>query len=599
MKQLKGLGDKEAPYFQQYLTLLDSLASVKSIVLLSDIPRGEEVTKSFFLNFFDMAKPDIPKNVEYLMTDVLIQLVDECTTLPQEAVDIIITQFLRAFSINSKANKAKLEKNKEPGQQTLTSFILPPAYNMAKMICNTCVDKMSRYICQYFTEVIVDVSPSGKDKRDKRSSLSPEPDSDEEDDEPQEADLEELDKAHMLVRELWRACPGVLQNVVPQLDQELVTENAQLRQLAVETIGEMAILPIFNSTFPGAWASWVQRSQDKAPQVRAKWAEAAVKIVEERIDSAALPLVDKIAEKLLDSDERVRLATVRALGALNYASITNKLSGENPAIHPHQPEENGRSKSKASPGTKVLQNLADRVKDKRYAVRAEAMQVLAKMWDMAYEDIAAGNELAIRQLGWIPGRLLETLYLNERSTDLLLMQVMYEVLFPATPEAVESSKTSKGKEQDADEAEKDKQRVRRLLTMVKHMETKAKKAFFALMQRQSFFSKLFEGLTSRAETYNGGAPERDENAEEGTQESASTLKQRLSAVIDAFAPYLVTDTVEKTKTDLWRWVNGNYRKLYALARTTMSVDSSFATVVKNLVSSGDLIQPVGNVLTPT
>src|SRR5690606_32454681 len=146
-------------------------------------------------------------------------------------------------------------------------------------------DKMSRYICRYVTEVIVEGAPSGEEKRDKRSSLSPDPGSDEEDDdEPQEAGVEELDKAHMLVRELWRACPGVLQNVVPQLDQELVTENAQLRQLAVETIGEMAILPIFNSTFPGAWASWVQRSQDKAPQVRAKWAEAAVKIVEERVD---------------------------------------------------------------------------------------------------------------------------------------------------------------------------------------------------------------------------------------------------------------------------------------------------------------------------
>ena len=51
--------------------------------------------------------------------------------------------------------------------------------------------------------------------------------------------LKDLQKAHRLVRELWRACPDVLVNVMPQLEVELAADAAALRRLAVETIGDM------------------------------------------------------------------------------------------------------------------------------------------------------------------------------------------------------------------------------------------------------------------------------------------------------------------------------------------------------------------------
>lgn len=535
-----------------------------------------------------MAKPDVPKNVEYQMTDILIQLVDESQVLPTEAVDAITAQFLRAYATHANA-KGKGKKSKDPQQKTLTEYVLPPAYKMAQAICNGCSDKMSRYISQYFSEVIIDSSPSGGKSREARSSLSPEPGSDNEE-EQNEGDLKELEKAHMLVKELWKACPDVLQNVIPQLEQELMAENQDLRELSVETIGEMALSgPAFSSKYPGAWQSWIGRVNDKSPAVRATWVENAVRVMEERADNMSTSVVSHVAAKLLDADERVRIAAIRALGQLDYSAISSKLSSENPTLHPHHAHSNGDKATKEA-GHQVLANLADRVKDRKHAVRVEGIQTLARMWDMAYEDISTGNELAIKQLGWIPGKIFEALYLNEPALNMVLLEVLFDTLLPIDrPETVTAAATTststpktRGKEKETDESARDKARVQRFLVLVKHMEPKGKKACLAFIGRQSAFAKIFDSIIQKAEQWNGGIVKEDQLKDGETEAS---VKARLELLMDHIAPFTVVESKEKTKADLWKWVNANDRRTYTLIRTIMNPDSSFQTVVKTLVCS--------------
>ena len=73
---LKGLENPKATYYPQYSYLLDSLSTVKSVVLISDIPDSEHIILDLFTSFFDIAKPEGSKNVEYHMSDILIQLID-------------------------------------------------------------------------------------------------------------------------------------------------------------------------------------------------------------------------------------------------------------------------------------------------------------------------------------------------------------------------------------------------------------------------------------------------------------------------------------------------------------------------------------------
>jgi sister-chromatid-cohesion protein PDS5 len=503
---------------------------VKSVVLISDIPDSEDITLSLFTSFFDIAKPDGSKNVEYHMTDILIQLIDECNSLPTEVVDIIMAQFLRMapnpVQPPKKGGAARADPKVDEKQTRLTNAVPPPAYNMAKNICNSCIDKMARHICQYFSEVILDAAPSSRRKLGSADG--------EDDDvpvhEPSHEELHDLDKAHQLAKELWKACPPVLQNVIPQLEQELLADNGEIRKLACETIGEMALTGNFLSSAPATWKVWVSRANDKSPGVRAKWVQAAVRILKERSDSMAIQLVDLIAIKLNDLDDAVRFAVCESLRSLDYVTITTKLAADQSPFNLYDSSNsiagtNTNRKGKAEGdtkgwGKKILQTLAERVRDKKIHVRLEGMRCLARMWDMAYKDIAKGDDVVFAQLGWIPSKILDTFYINDPEVNVLLDHVLHEILIPVNYPPIEKERygmepekangNAKGKGKDKDDSkerereilEGDRIRVRRLLVLVKGLDTKAKRALFAVPLRQISYAKVMEVFLKACEDNN-------------------------------------------------------------------------------------------------
>ncbi|RPB08048.1 hypothetical protein P167DRAFT_555515 [Morchella conica CCBAS932] len=619
VRQLRGLADPETPYYQQHLYLLESLASVKSVVLISDIPNSEAITLKIFTNFFDLARPDGPKNVEYQMTDILVQLIEECNSLPSEVVDIIVAQFFRAnpaalaaITARGKPAVKEMKGKKDDGQTKLIAPVPPPAYNMAKAICNQCVDKMARQICQYFSEVIMDASPSARprNKGGRHTSMSPDSDSDDPAlHEPSHEDLQELHKAHLLVKELWKACPAVLQNVIPQLEQELMAENAEIRVLSTETIGDMALTGTFGANAPATWKAWIGRANDKSSAVRAKWVEAAVRIMKERNDFMAVQLVDLVAVKLNDLDDRVRLSACVSLGELDYASITTKLGADLSPFNTYNPElasgapvaaaaTAGRGKGKSADGDgkgwgkRILHHLGERVRDKKFSVRWEGMFCLARMWNMAYADIAAGNEIVTAQLGWIPSKILDTFYINDAEVNVLLDHVLFGVLLPVNYPPIEKesklvvsagengggSSSRKGKEKEAEKerereiAEGDKIRVMRLLVLVKGLDVKAKKALFAVPLRQISYAKVMDVFLKSCEDYNGGVMDKDVE-EEGVKRALNKFIEWLSQKLP--------DT-PKAKENLLKFAKLHDRRCYQLIRFCFSPDSDYRTVVKAL-----------------
>ncbi|KFY73515.1 hypothetical protein V498_10033, partial [Pseudogymnoascus sp. VKM F-4517 (FW-2822)] len=200
---------------------------------------------------------------------------------------------------------------------------LPAAYKMAEFLCNSCPEKMSRYISQYFNDVIVDASSSGsisKPGDHRRSSINNDSEDEDENAGPTAVDLRELEKAHRLLRELWRASSQVLQNVIPQLEAELSAENVQLRLLATETLGDIisgigaagpplappmdpaAYPPVmleeyaqpvvptnilttpmspqsFAQAYPAVYNSFLGRKNDRSPLIRSAWTTAIGRII--------------------------------------------------------------------------------------------------------------------------------------------------------------------------------------------------------------------------------------------------------------------------------------------------------------------------------
>ena len=622
------MSDPSNAYSQQHLYVLNSLAQVKSIVLLTDIPSSEKLLIHLFELFFDiLAGPSrsstgeqVGKNVEFHMTSILVTMVDEAATLPTEAIDVIVAQFLRTDprimnGISGKGKKTIAVVDEK--QSTLTLKELPPAYNMARTICNTCSERMARYISQYFNDVIVDASSSSAaqapNKKAGHRRISEDLDDyDAETTGPTEDDLKELEKVHLLLRELWRACPAVLQNVVPQLEAELSAENVHLRTLATETFGDIisgvgaaglstqpppdpaAYPPLsladssdsmpdpniltkpssphqFPQAHPQAFQSFLGRSHDKSPVIRSAWTTGIGRILITSAGGAGLGhdeedrLIRDLANMLQDADDRVRIAAVKAVGRFSFHYTVLKLGSY------------GGLDDKGS----VLAVLSDRVRDKKHAVREEAMTVLARLWGVAIGAMSNEEEQVISTLGAVPSKILDTYYTSDIEIGLLLDHILFEQLLPLNypPVKSKSAKLTNGHAQEAkdhqtngdgksENIDPDKVRTERILILAKYLDEKAKKVFFMLQNRQLQLSKMMAVYLQRCEHYNGGVMDEDEKK----------IKEHLTRLINSFSKQLPDSS--KVTDSLWKFTKMHDRRSYQLIRYCMAPDSDYRTVVK-------------------
>jgi len=591
-----------------------SLAEVKSIVLLTDIPSSDSLTLHLFSNLFDIISgsskastgEQMAKDVVYNMSQMLVTLVDEAASLPPQVVDIIVAQFLRATTPSTGKGKHG-ETRTDEKQSTLLLKELPEAYNMAKTICNSCPEKMARYVSQYFNDVIMDVSNGApKSNGHRRTSDVVDSDEDEGPAGPTEADLKELQKAHRLLRELWRASPAVLQNVIPQLEAELSAENVQLRLLATETLGDIisgigaagppppptmdpaaypparledypaaavsdSILttPIspqsFAQTHPTVYTSFLGRKNDKSSVIRSGWTTAVGRILVTSAGGIGLSredenaLVRALAEKLNDADEKVRLAAVKTVSGFSFRDVMTKLAPNG-----------GVSKSGS-----VLCSLADRSRDRRHPIRVEAMTILSRMWGVAAGEIAAENEAVTSALGGIPSKVFDAFYANDLELTVLMDHVIFEQLIPLSypPSKSKSSKATNGDSQNQSQTtgdgpfNADKIRTERILLVVKNLDAKSKKAFFAMQSRQPTFSNVLAAFLKKCEEYNGGVMEGD----------SKKIKAGLDAVIKWLAD-LLPDPL-RTTNDLLKYAKLHDRRSYQLLRFAIGSENDFKTVV--------------------
>ncbi|KAJ3090605.1 hypothetical protein HK102_003231 [Quaeritorhiza haematococci] len=249
-KQLKNVGDTKSPFFSHYFYLLESLSTVKSVVLVADL-NAEDLIVEIFQDFFDIIRPDLSKNVHMCMLDILQQLAEECVHLPTSVIDTILLQF----------RKKRQKEN-------------PAAYQLAVDLCNAATDKLQRYVCQYFGDIIAEagrsVAEEGSDNSDDDSDAGGAGRG-------AFAGFEEFKSAHDLILEINKTAPGVLLNVIPQLEEELKVETTSIRQLSTQVLGTMFSQPFSGSklafTYPQVWKTWQDRRNDKHAPIRITWVE--------------------------------------------------------------------------------------------------------------------------------------------------------------------------------------------------------------------------------------------------------------------------------------------------------------------------------------
>lgn len=611
---LPGLYDPSNPYNSQHKYVLVSLTDVKSILLVTEIHGADELLLRLFNSTFDgvssnakaSSELQIAKDVEIHLTDMLVQLIDESPgSVPASVVDAILSQFLRAAPPGGAKSKGQDDK-----QSTLLHKSEPPAYTMAKNICNGCADKMSRYVGQYFADVILNASGFAHKSNGNRHV----DDSEDEDPAsgPSEADLKSLRQSHMLIRELWRTAPAILQNVVPQIEAELTTDSVHLRLIATETFGDMIsgigaagpppspsldptayppfrlddepappsadasslTTPLSPHSFAQAhyasYRSFVGRRMDKNPLVRAAWATGVGYIVSTSAGGIGLSrddeteLIRGLGDKLSDSDEKVRLAAIQAIELFNFRDIVLKL---------------GSSGGVGKQGS-LFANLVDRVRDRKPAVRVDATVLLGKLWAVGAGEIAAGQEAVMACLSSVPSRILDAYYTNDPDIHVLLDRVMFECLIPLKYPAQKKKASSAGSQAKGGltHTEQDSIRAERILLMVKSLDDRALKAFFAMQSRQATFTAVADHFIKQCEAYNGGV---HKGSEEKVKAAFNTIFQWLS---DKFPDPL------KLRADLQKFAKHNDRRTYQLFRHAIGAEADFLTVRRAIVELTQKLQ---------
>ncbi|CAI6336941.1 unnamed protein product [Periconia digitata] len=619
VKILPLLADPSHSYNSQHLYVLKSLAEFKSIVIVTDIPSSAQLTSALFTTCFDVLSgpsrasngEELSKNVEHHMTQILSILIDESPTIEQDVVDVIVAQFLWADPITL-GTSSKSKKNLPPDtkQSTLRRKEAPPAYNMAKNLCNAFPEKMARLFGKYFSQVIVDFASGPKNIRHRLGSADES--EDEETRGPSEDEINDASKAHRLLRELWRCAPGALQEIIPHLQDELATENIQLRQLATETFGDMisgigaagpppppnldpaaypsqslapsssgrvfsylttpASLNSFPSHYPAAYHAFLSRQNDRSPIIRASLTTGIARIIMTSAGGVGLDpeeekkLLDLFAKCLIDSDDRVRLAAVKAIEHYEFNDIVDKL---------------GNNGSMSTPGT-VLWNLADRIKDKKPAIHTTTIKLLGSIWGVAAGAVGNGEGRVIEMLGPIPSKILEACYVKDVGITAQVDTTFYDALFPLNyppmkPRAATNGSSqvvkdsqSGGGEQGYTEADLDKLRAERLLVLVHGLEEKAKKVFFANQTNQVQNAKFMEYFLKLCEEYNGGV------MDSGEQETKKKL--------DGFISYYAKTIPDPTRAidDLWKFAKAHDRRSYQLIRFSMAPDSDYRKIHKSI-----------------
>ncbi|OAP64142.1 hypothetical protein AYL99_00114 [Fonsecaea erecta] len=617
---LPALADPTNEYNAQHVYILASLAESQSILLVTDIPNHESLITSLFTTAFDVVAGsgstasgvEVSKSVEYHLKNLLAAVVDEID-LPPEVTDIIISQFMRVDARNIQENGTKGKKRdlEDTKQATLLLKDYPPAYNMAKSLCTTCPEKMTVQITQYFGTVIVEATsaPDVPQPSHKRTASDAAGDGEERE------GLADLRKAHRLLRELWRACPDVLLNVIPQIEAEFSADSPTLRRLATETIGDItagigiaglppsrpldpAAYPLpsidrqeevpvqvqnplltpaspkpFMAVHAAAYQSFLGRRNDKSFAVRETWAIAAARILCTSAGGIGLnqqeleDLLAGFAQMLRDSEEHVRLAAIRSMATFAYTSMINILGAD------------GGLAERLS----VFSSLAERVTDRKHHVREAAVELLGRIWGVASSDIESGNEVVKSTIGDIPNRIFGAYFTNEPHVHALIDKVLYESLLPLSfppskfhlPRTGAESHRQRGPDKESDSQEgsqfdPDAVRARRILTLVQSLDVRPRAVFFSLQNRQVQMSKGMRVFLATCEEYNGGVLE-DES-------SQTALERRLTRMIEQLSKSFPEPAV--VSADLWRFAKQHNRRWYQLIRFATGPEHDYRTVTK-------------------
>ena len=506
-QQLPNLCDAKHPFFALCYELLECLNTAKSVTLVAELS-VDDLVIDFFEDLFKSLRPEMSQSVIACLLDLLQQLIEDSQFLHRDVIEILLLQLSPSQKIKS-----------------------PTAHHIACDLCQATADKLQRYVCQYFSDILV---AAGKEMAD-------------------DANPEQFRAAHRLILEIYNAAPDILLNVIPQLEEELKVDSLPMRTLALTSLGEMFLLsgPNLVRIYPQVWKAWNDRRNDKAVSVRTEWVCYCAWIVKKHPQIYS-DIEAGLQQKLLDPDEKVRIESIKAFGTILSES-------------PHLANE------------QALKQLAMRCRDKKNAVRNEAIEVVSALFNhfmtvvQRSESCDAENPdvtlLSRSVFQWLAGDLIELLYINDPETTVMVEKAVFTQIFP--PEVADMDRT------------------KRTLLVLRSLTEKQYKAFVSILNRQARNIYEMELFITQCDAFNGGIMDANEES----------IQAGLSALVLHMASFLADP--KKVQTHLHKFANINDRRAYQLMRSIMNPHNEYKKISRDHKELIKRLEPHGAQFTET
>ncbi|XP_024357694.1 sister chromatid cohesion protein PDS5 homolog A isoform X2 [Physcomitrium patens] len=363
VSNFKGLDDVNSASFGRRVSILETVAKVRSCVVMLDLECDDLILDMFEI-FFDTASDEQPHNVLVAMRNVLTLVLEESEKIPAEMVEVILKNLLKPKKEGSAARK------------------------LAIAVVEKCADKLEPYVRSFLTSVMVEGKSldSGLHK-----------------------------DHHEIIYELYGCAPQLLAGVIPLINDQLVKDKVNVRLKAVDLLGRLSSLPgrQFAQEYPHVFAEFLKRFSDKVVEVRVAVVNCAKVCIEANPTSEqANEIMAALQDRLLDYDEKVRVAVVKAI------------------------YDQAKTDFKSVP-TDVLRKVSERLRDKKVVVRKATLVKLMELYKSYCTKCLEGSTALDKDYEWIPGKILRCC--NDKELQ-GLETILTEQLFPAAVPVEEQSR---------------------------------------------------------------------------------------------------------------------------------------------------------------
>ncbi|EEF48385.1 androgen induced inhibitor of proliferation (as3) / pds5, putative [Ricinus communis] len=352
------LADTTSPYFSRRVKILETVARCKCFVILLDIDCNDLVLEMFNI-FFSIVRENHQRSLINDVLSIMTHILNEEASLPLS--DVILRNLVKEGTAASAA-----------------------ASQLAASVIQSCAEKLEPFICGFLTSCSLD-----------RDAI--------------DSELKEF--YHEILFKVFQCAPQMLLAVIPNLTQELLTDQVDVRIKAVNLIGRLFALPEHHvaEKYHNLFIEFKNRFSDKSVEVRLsalRCAKACYMANPSGKESSEL--LSAVEGRLLDFDDRVRILAVVVVCDLARFNL-KYFSAE------------------------LLSKAVERLRDKKISVRKKALQKLMEVYQ-EYCNKCSESYLTIGgHFEQIPCKILMLCYDKDckefRSQN--MEPILAEDLFPA------------------------------------------------------------------------------------------------------------------------------------------------------------------------